>query len=262
MKRIIIIGTAVAVLVGAAAAYAAFNNDAGSKLSFAPTGAGSKASPMALGMVRHLQISGPSGDRPGPLTEVKYTIYGAVTNGANFPKCTDSMIEADKTKYDKACPKGSRIGSGPVHSVLGPQSNPSSSAEAHCDLILHIYNGGQGKAVFFLTTVSATSCAGFTTGAASPYDGTISTQGKNLVMDEKLPADVSTKAANQPGLYGSTVDETLTFPRMTRKVKGKTVPYFGSVACKGHKRPWSIKLSDQTYNDGVETETVSGSSKC
>ena len=58
------------------------------------------------------------------------TFYGIRYNGANMPKCTDAMIEANKTLYDKACPKGSMIGSGPVTALLGPSSDPSTALPA------------------------------------------------------------------------------------------------------------------------------------
>src|ERR1700680_3856173 len=146
------IGTALAVLIGASAAYAAFfNNYKGSKLSFAPKATGSKAHPAPVGMTEILTANAPKGDRAAPLIDIKLTIYGVVTNGGKIPKCTDAMIEADKTKYDKACPKGSMIGQGPVHSLLGPASDPSGSTPpaTPCNPFLKIYNGGPNTQVFF-----------------------------------------------------------------------------------------------------------------
>jgi hypothetical protein len=262
LRRIIIIGTAVAVLVGAAAAYAAFNNYSGSKLSLSPHGAGTAAKPVAMGMVETLKANAPAGDRAAPLTDIKLTIYGARINGGAFPKCTDAMIEADTTKYDKACPAGSRIGTGPVHALLGPASSPSTTGAVTCDTVLHVYNGGPKTQVFFFTTSNATMCHGLTTGSTAPYDATISQQGKNLVIDVPLPPDISTKVANQNGLYGSLITETLTFPKGTKKVHGKTVGYMESVACKGHARPYSIAFTATDYSGGSETQTVKGSAAC
>jgi hypothetical protein len=262
MRRIIIIGTALAMLVGAAAAYAAFNNYTGSKLSFSPNGAGTKAKPLPLGMVEKLKASAPAGDRAAPLTDIKVTIYGAQTNGGDFPKCTDAMITANQTLYDKACPKGSRIGSGPVHALLGPSSSPSSSGSVQCNTFLHVYNGGAKTQVFFFTTNSPTDCAGLVTGQTAPYDGHISYSGKNLVINVPLPPDVSTKVAGHTGLYGSLITEALTFPRSTKKGHGRTEGYMESVACKGHSRPYSIKFTATDYSGGSETQTVSGAAKC
>src|SRR4051794_439888 len=58
LKRIVIIGTALAVLVGAAAALAAnFNNYNGSKLAFAPKGAGTAKAPKIVSMTETLQAN-------------------------------------------------------------------------------------------------------------------------------------------------------------------------------------------------------------
>jgi hypothetical protein len=261
LKRIIIIGTALAVLVGATAAYAAFNTYGGSGLTFSPHGAGSKSKPVSLGMVETLKVNAPAGDRAAPLTDVKLTIYGANINGGKFPKCTDSMIEANPAKYDAACPAGSRIGSGPVHSLLGPSTNPAASSPPAvvCDTTLHVYNGGPATQVFFFVTPNPATCGGLRTGATAPYDNHISHQGKNLIIDTPLPPDISNKVANQPGLYGSLITEFLTFPKATRNGHG----YMESVACKGHKRPWSITYTSQDYNGGgSETQTVKGNAPC
>jgi hypothetical protein len=262
MRRIIIIGTALAMLVGAAVAYAAFNNYSGSKLSFSPSGAGTKAKPLPIGMVENLKANAPAGDRAAPLTDIKLTIYGAQTNGGDFPKCTDAMITANTTKYDKACPTGSEIGTGPVHALLGSGSSPATAGSVSCNTFLHVYNGSPKTQVFFFTTSNATDCAGLVTGSTAPYDGHISHQGKNLVIDVPLPADISTKVAGHPNFYGSLITEVLTFPKSTKKAHGRTEGYMESVACSGHKRPYSIKFTATKYGGGTETRTVSGAAKC
>lgn len=262
MRRIIIIGTALAVLVGATAAYAAFNSYSGSKLAFSK-GSGTAAKHVPISMLETLKANAPSGDRAAPLTDIKVTIYGATTNGGSFPTCTDSKIEANKTQFDKACPNGSRIGAGPVHALLGPSTSPASAGSVSCNTVLHIYNGGPKTQVFFFTTQSASSCGGLTTGQTAPYDGHISHSGKNLVINVPLPPDISTKVANQPGLYGSLITEVLNFTKSTKKVHGKTVGYMESVGCKAGKRPYSIQFTATDYNGGgSETQTVKGIAGC
>ena len=129
-----------------------------------------------------------------------------------------------------------------------------------------MFNGGQGTQVFFFTTApdaaSQYTCAGLPTGATAPYDGHISQQGKNWVLNVPLPPDISNKVANQPGLYGSLITETLFPVSETKKIHGKTVGYMQSIACKGHKRPFSIKFTAQDYSGGSETQTVSGNASC
>jgi hypothetical protein len=269
LKRAVIIGTALAVLVGAAAAYAAFNNYTGSSLSFAPKGAGSAAHPKIVNMTETLHANAPAGDRAAPLTHIKLKVYGVRTNGNLFPTCTDSKIEANKIKYELACPSKSRVSQGPVHSSLGPGTNPSASAGTACNPYLKVFNGGKGAQVFFFTTTthtpnpSAYTCSGLPTGATAPYDGHISYQGKYWVLDLALPPDISNKVANTPGLYGSLITEVLSPISETTKVSGKTRGYMESIACQAGKRPYSITFTAQDYNSSAsETQTVSGKAAC
>lgn len=266
MRRLVIIGTAAAVLVGATAAYAAFNSYTGSHVSFSPGGAGTAAKPKIVNMTEVLQASAPSGQRAAPLTDIKLTLYGVKTNGKDFPTCTDKQIDANPAKFEKACAKGSQISQGPVHSLLGPSTTSSASGATACNPFLKVFNGGQGTQVFFFTTAPDAApqytCAGLATGATAPYDGHISQQGKNWVLNVPLPPDISNKVANQPGLYGSLITEVLNPVSKPTKVHGKTVGYMESVACKGHKRPFSIQFTDQNYGGGSTTQTVKGNAAC
>ena len=270
MKRIVLIGTALAVLVGAAAAYAAFNTYSGSKVSFAPKGAGSTKSPKIINMSETLQAGAKqAGDRAAPLTKIVLKVYGVRTNGNLFPTCTDSKIESNKVKYELGCPSKSRIQQGPVNSLLGPASDPSQSQGTACNPYLKVFNGGAKSQTFFFTTGSHTpnpskyQCAGLPTGATAPYDGHIAYQGKNWVLTVPLPPDISNKVANTPGLYASLIKEVLSPISETTKVKGKTRGYMESIACKGKKRPYSITFTASKYGNGApETQTVSGSAAC
>lgn len=265
MRRLAIAGTAVAFLVGAAAAYAAFYNSYnGSKLSFAPKVAGSRAHPAPIGeTVIYKASSTSSGDRAAPLKNIKTTIYGVISNGGKLPVCTDKTIVSAGAAggYDKACPKGSLIAQGPVHSLLGPANDPTTSHSVPCNPFLHVYNGGKSTQVFFFTTDAAHQCHGLVTGETAPYDGHISRHGANWVLNVPLPPDISTQVANQPGLYGSLVSQTLIYYRST-KVKGKTLHYMDAVACKGTKRPYTIQFTSQQYTGGDVTQTVKGTDKC
>jgi hypothetical protein len=263
------IGTALAVLVGAAAAYAAFNNYNGSNLAFAPKGAGTSKAPKIVNMTETLKANAPAGDRAAPLVDIKVKVYGVKTNGNFFPTCTDSQIEADKTKYEQACPPTSRVAQGPVHALLGPGSDPSQAKGTDCNPYLRVFNAGKSTQAFFFTTTTHTpdpakyTCAGLPTGATAPYDGHISYKGKFWVIDVPLPPDISNKVANTPGLYGSLINEVLSPISETKKVGGKKRGYMESVACQGKKRPYSITFTADDYGTGnPETQTVSGSAPC
>jgi hypothetical protein len=261
LKRIIIIiGTALAVLVGATAAYAAFNSYFGTKVSFTK-GVGSKTAPVPVGHTESWVASAPPGARAAPLIDIKTTYYGVVADGKDFPKCTDNMI-AGNPKYDAACPKGALLAQGAVHALLGPANDPSASKGTSCNPALKAYNGGPGRIVFFFVEDASHQCDGLRTGATAPYDGFVKQVGPNLVADVPLPPDISNKVANQPGLYGSLIRENLTWFKRSKKVHGTTVAPLASVACKHGRRPWKVQFTAQGYGGGTEVQTVTGSDKC
>jgi hypothetical protein len=277
LRRIIIIGTAVAVLVSASAASAALNKY-GADFKFTPTTAGSASKPVPVGFVQTLAVASVQcpGDpgtkaslncsiaRPAPLVDIKTTIYGLVSNAKYFPKCSAAKIESNHLKWDKACPKGSLVATANVDSSIGPDTTLV-GAGAPCHPFLSVYNGGPGLLVYFFSVTPQApghACVTLKTGAAAPYFGKVTQQGKNLVQDVPLPPDVSTEAGGLKGAYGSLIFETLKWRKLTTKVHGKTVGFQSSVACKRGKRPWSVKYT--AVNQGVKQPpiTVPGSNKC
>jgi len=253
LRRIITIGTALAVLgAGAALAASNFNTYSGSNLAF-------PGSAKALGEKVTLKAgSTQSGDRAAPLVHIKFTIYGVKLDVGKLPACSDAKVLANKTNPMGACPTGSLIGSGITHALLGPGSDPSTSKGTACNPHINVFNGGPKTQIFYFWTNSANDCGGLTTGATAPYDGHISYKAGNAIVDIPLPPDISNKVANQPGLYGSLIQQNVTYGP---KVQGKV--YMQSVACKKGKRPWSITYTAQLYNSTQdETQTVRGSSKC
>jgi hypothetical protein len=250
----------VACLVGAAAAYAAFNNYQGTSLAFHPNSAGSNKHPVGLGMTEKLQANAPAGDRAAPLFNIKLTIYGVKMDAGKLPVCTDAKILANKTSPTGNCPKGSVIGNGLVISSLGPGSDPSASKGTACKPHLNVFNGGPKTQVFYFYTLHSSDCGGLTTGATAPYDSHISYSGGNAIVNVPLPPDISTKVAGQPNFFGSLITETLNFPKT---VNGKG--YMVGVGCKNGKRPWTIQFKAQDYSTsggGNETQTVSGKAPC
>ena len=262
MRRIIIIIAAgVAVLATASAAYAALNTYT-ANLAFSPSKAGSAKSPSPLGFVQSLGAASTTpGNRAAPLTDIKTTIYGVVANPKNFPTCSVGKIVSNHLRWDKACPPNSRVASGPVQARLGP-ANTLVGLGTPCNLVLNAYNGGNGKVVFFFQTAPVApakyTCGGLPTGASAPWTGSATRSGKNLVLDIPLPPDVSTKAGNIRGLYGSLVRLNLAWRKLTTRVGVKSVGFVQSVGCKGGKRPWSVKFTAVKAG----SKTVSGSSKC
>ena len=256
MRRLVTIGTAVAVLIGAGAAYAAthFNSYSGSSLSITK-GAGSPAKPVGLSMVENLKAAGMNGERAAPLTDIKVTIYGVKLDVGKLPTCSDAKIDAKKTNPDGSCSTSSLIAAGTVGSLLG--SPDPTQAGTPCNPHLNVFNGGPRKQVFYFWTKSSADCGGLTTGQTLPYDATISYSGKNAVINVPLPPDISTAVAGHQGLYGSLIHEVLHYPKT---VKGKA--YMVGVGCKAGKRPWSIQFKAHQYDGSTDTQTVKGSSAC
>jgi len=262
VRRTIIIGTAIAMLVGASAAFASFNTYSAS-FTFSPTKAGSSNSPVPVGFAHVYHTGGTSGNRSAPWTDVKSTIYGLVSNGKYFPTCSLAKIAA--AKNDNICPKGAEVATGVSNALLGPQQVPKAKGTP-CNPGIDVWNAGPGKVVYVLTAKTALQCGGLKTGDAAPFYGYVSLHGKNLVIDVPQPPDVSTKVANIKGIYSSVILEKLTFKKLTTKVKGKTVGYLESVGCKAGKRPWTQSFTALNYpgqpGGTTSTQTVVGSAKC
>jgi hypothetical protein len=208
-------------------------------------------------MTETLVANAPSGDRPAPLTNVEYTIYGVKLDSARLPVCTDALIEQNTTNPTGNCPEGSLIGTGIIDSLLGPGTDPSSSKGTPCHLHVNVFNGGPSTQVFYFWTQSSSDCGGLTTGAIPPFDGQISYSGSNAVVNLPLPPDVSTMVANQPRFYGSLTNENETY---SATVDGKV--YMANVGCQGGQRRWSITLTAEQYDGTSDTQTVTGSGGC
>lgn len=263
MRRIVITGTALTVLVVATAAFAAGSfNSYTAGFTFSPAKAGSKKAPSPVSFVETLGAAGQPGSRAAPLVDIKTWLYGVVTSPGNFPTCSSSKIEAVKPlPSDKGCNPKALVASGPVHSTIGPSALSAPAAIPACNPFLHVWNGGHNTLVFFFTTDATHTCGPLRTGQTNPYVGTVKEQNGYLVTDVPLPPDVSTTVANVPNFYGSLEKEVLTFKKLTAKVHGKTVGLNSSVACKGGKRPWKVQYT-AFYQGQRQVNTVTGSYHC
>ncbi len=263
MRRKAVIVTALVMLVGATAAFAAAggpNDYTGTGQTFSK-GVGSSKKPVGISFTQTLAAANNDSTKAAAvLTRIVVKTYGLVSNGSKFPTCDASKFTT--LKSDKQCPTLSKFATGHVQSKLGDPTL-SQSNRTPCNPDLDVFNGrGKGKLWFFFTTHSALQCAGLTTGATAPYPGTVSQQGKYQVTNIPLPADISTRVANQPNFYGSLIHETLAWPKLKTKVKGKIVYNTVSVGCLKGKRPWTITFYSTTNGSNSFKQSVSGSAKC
>ena len=271
MRMKALAGMALVCLLAAGGAYAAGPVTGGPNSytgNFAVSGgAGSPARPVPAALTETLGMSSTtSGNVGAPLVDIRTTTYGVkAPNGAYFPKCSAATISAagGSGKWNSVCPKGSLIASGTVQAALTSPSANLAGPGAPCSLGLWVYNGGPGSMVFFFTTTPA-QCDGLATGAAAPWVGKVSEQGKYMVTDVPEPADVSYNAGNV-GLFGSLQSEVLHFKRITVNHGGKVLPYIESIGCTKHSRPFTVSYTATESNSGsptVGSATVTGSSKC
>ena len=261
MRRIIILGTAVAVLAGASVAIAATGlNSYTAGFAFKPTKAGSKHKPVPVSFTEtYNAASATAGNHAAPLINIKTWIYGVVSNGGKFPTCNGTEISVKKT--DSFCPKKALVAQGHVNSLLGTPNLGPTGPTFSCNPGLDVWNGGKGKLWFFFTA-TGTQCGSLHTGDTDAYEGFIQQQGKYEVTNVPLPSFISTAVANHPNLFSSLVKQVLTFKNSTIKKGGKTYGMTASVGCLKGKRPFKVAFTATNGSTIKETKVVTGSSKC
>jgi hypothetical protein len=276
----IISGVALAVLVGAGAAFAAsgaFNSYTATE-TFSASAAGSHTHPSPMGFHEVWNAKGLGGHNAAPLTNVVNKIYGMKTNGGEFPTCTANQInKAGSTKgtWNKVCPKGSLIASGPVTSLFVPETSATAQGAPACNPYLSIYNGGNDTQTFFFSEApfagSQYTCLGGAvhTGAAAAYTGYITqpSAANHNTWSVKIPqpANVSTSAGGIHGVYASLIKLDVNYKTLTKKVNGKTIGYADSIGCKNGTRPYSTTFTAQNYvglSPQTQTTTVNNTASC
>jgi hypothetical protein len=252
------------VLIAAASAFAATGgiNSYTATLKFSPNKAGSGKAPSATGFTQSYVANGTNGNRTAPLTDIKTTIYGMVSDGKDFPTCSVAKIVA--AGKDTVCQKGALVASGSITAILGPTADPSASDPniVPCNPLLDVWNGGQGRLVFFFVDQAPNhTCGPLQTGGVPPYLGTVKTVGKNMVQDTPIPSYVSFPIT---GVEGSLTSLTLHWKNLSTKLKnGATVHYGASVACKGGKRAYTVAFTAESSPGGTPSVTaVPGVQKC
>lgn len=258
MRRIVVIATALAALVGATVAYAAINTYT-APIKFSTKKPGTAKKPVPLGYTQDIKASGTNGNRTAVLLDIKTTIYGLKVDGKDFPTCSRAAIIA--AHNDTVCPKKAKVASGYITAVLGSSSNFSNTVSGTaCDPALDVWNSGQGKLTFFFVTVPPNHvCGGLQTGATAPYPATYKQVGKSVVVNVPIPSYVDYPVA---GLVGSLTTEHLVWTSQTKKVHGKKVISQASIGCKGNKRPYTMTFTAALPGHPNETHSLNESAPC
>ncbi len=268
MRRIVLAVTALLVLGTAAAAFADATssqiNTYTAPFTFGSKKGGSAKKPVPIGFTEKITADGTNGNRTAILLDIKTKIYGLKADGKDFPTCSTAKIAAAGSAGDTVCPKKAQVASGAITAALGSPTNFSASSAGivPCQPFLNVWNGGQGKLVFFFHTNTTNHTCAFgavTTGDTPPYPGSYKEQGKYMVTDVPIPSSISFPS----GLAGSLLTEDLNWLKKTTKKHGKTVASIASIGCKHGKRPYSTTFK-ATLPPTHQTQfhTVSGSAKC
>lgn len=257
MKRIGIALTAVAVmLVAASSAFAAVNNYSASYKFHGNKG--TAAHPAAISFSQTIKVTpGTAGNRTGILHSIKTTINGVKVDAKGFPTCSARKINA--ASNDNKCPRKALIASGAIKAVLGSATDFTAPGAA-CDPLLHVWNGGKGKLIFFFVDQGSHQCLGgqLHTGQVPPWTAKYKQAGKNLKVTIPIPNTVDYPLGITGGEVGSLSFEKLNWK--SQKVKGHYDIL--STGCKGKMRPYSFTFNASLPGQKAETKTVKGKAAC
>lgn|GEM_PF-2741013 len=272
MRRVTIIFIALAGLAAAVTADAAGPlNTYTASLRFTGNPAGSPRHPRNLSVTASITAGGTAGNRTAPITDIRATIYGLVSYGQFFPTCSLKRIAAADS--DSGCPPAAQVATGEVKAIVGPTNDQSrgASGQLPCDPLVHVWNAGLGKLVFFLVTDATHQCANgaIQTGSVPPFPatgvlegnrGNRSSLGKWLVLDVPIPAYVDFPLA---GIEASIVSVRLRFSHPVRRARrGVSYQYIAAVGCRHGQRPWTLAFTAQEPGGQPVTSTVAGRQRC
>jgi len=246
MRRMrLLVAAMVAVLGISAVAYAQTVENQYTVGGSVPAG-GSKSKPKPGGFNFQFGITAPGGVVPKVIQTYDLFVEGGRVNTKVIPKgCTAAQME--RVQSDRVCPKGTMIGSGRLKVLAGTTGQPTSSAVA-CDLPVKLYNAGNNKATIWIQVGQGDCVAALTRGIEARW--VKSANGTSLRFT--VPPDLR-KILN---LDIVVTGVNVTFKKITRKIKGKTVGYFESVGCKDRKRDLIGKFTDEAGVSGTAKKTL------
>ena len=257
MRKLIVLGMAlVASLMAAAVAFAAVTTTF--KVTASPSKASTKKKERSISLGVDIGITDPAVPQPPPLKKVVIRFQsGGKFNGKQFPKCKFSALQA---KGERACPKGSKVGTGKA----------TASAKPIIDLVnatMTIFNGEPkgGKPTILLYNIPDIS-------SPITLQGTLDKKSASSCADGKGTCDytLTFEVPDLPTLPNAPPASVLTvktktggvFVKKKKKVNGKRrtvkIPYIGAPnVCKG---TW-VAEGSFSYTDG-QSSLVSVSAPC
>ena len=213
-------------------------------LSLSPSKAGTKKKPRAAKLNFAFTLGTDDGTSPATAKEVVVSFgKGIRFNSARFPSCTLAILN---TKGPKACPKGSKVGTGSAVALVGgtPGEPPPSTTET---LKITTFNGPKGKTyLLFLDGDSPAPIKQALVGKLSRAGGAY-----GYKLDVTIPANLQ-----QPitGVFaplvdfkiktGATYTKTRTVTRKGKRTRVRTrYNYIETYACPARSWPFRAALT-------------------
>jgi hypothetical protein len=248
MRRISILAVSVcALLVAAAVAMAAQVNTYTVGGSMSPSKAGTKKKPVPVAVKFSYTVSEASGQRPGLVKSYAIAFDGLKVNGARFPKCTATAINAAGS--DAGCSPKSLVGTGSVENQAGPSNDPANKSIA-CHLDLKVYNSGQGKGALYLRGTPPTCPLALSQAIDAKFVPT--SKGTTLKFDVN-----GTLLNPVQGLDNAVVQVSSSIKKLTTTYRGKKVGYFESAGgCTKRKRNITVTFTTTNGQTGKAKKSL------
>ena len=212
-----------------------------------PSKAGTKKKPTAVAVTFKIGVGEAAGQRPASIKSVEVKIPNGKVNGKSFPKCTVAILTS---KGPSGCPKGSEVGSGEFDSIAGATADPNDKS-LPCHATAKAFNAANGHLLLYLTGAPPTCAISIN----KTIDATLKTSGTTTTLKFTIPDDLVHPV---PGFDNTPTTITGKVKKLTRKVKGKKVPFIASTGCTGGKHTITAKV---TLENGT-VQNASGTVPC
>lgn len=244
MRRIALIATAVAMVLGLVAVAHAANTYTVTQARVTPTNSGTATNPKPVRVEFGYSVGDTAGNRPSVTTD--YTIGfgpGIVSRRSLFLKCPLRLASSN------SCPANTKVGSGIVDNLAGSAADPSQKIP--CRLSLTVYNGdgalyppaqNDGRRIRGHVYLGLKQVPGM---CPLQVDAVIAAQFVAFGGGTALQFHVPRVPFQQPvqGIDNSVVSVTSSVFK-TRRVSGRTRGFFESTRCANRRRTTTVVFRD------------------
>jgi hypothetical protein len=197
---------------------------------------GSKAKPKPGGLSFTFDVADPSGLQTPPVQTYTIMYEGGRLNTTLIPGCTAAAINEPASPSLSVCPKGSKIGTGKLHALIGSTGQPVSTA-SQCDAKLELYNGGKGHATLWVISELATCPVALHQAIDMQYITKAGFAGLQFTVPEEL--------RHQVGLDITVTHAEAKLNTIIKKKGAKKVGYIESTGCKDATRDMVVTFTDE-----------------